>query len=418
VTVLGGIMRRSVENPQTPLTSASLLEWLTGGKSIAGVPVSEQRVLGLPAYYRAVAATAGTLAALPVKVYGNGTRTRVTQRTVLDYPNPRQTRFEYRFTQYANAITWGNAYARKIRNRAYVVYETWPIHPSRVRVEEVDLSPEYRDGKLFLVRKLDGSEQRLSSWDVFHLPYFSVDGVQGVRPLQLFRTTMGMAIAGDESAANFYANGSQLSGILTTEQRLDQDAADTLKARWKAKTAGVQRTGDIAILDSGATFQPITIPPADAQLLESRQWSVAEIARMVGTPPHIIGDVERSTSWGTGIESQVLGWVKFTLQAWLTATEQRYTQELLPGGWDAGSWFAEHSLEGLLRGDSAARAEFYRVMVMLGSLTRNEVRGYENLEPIEGGDVPIVPSNMTLIPAVGDPQPLSGKGAANASQPA
>lgn len=391
MTVLGSLLKRSIEDPQLPITSTVLAEWLTGGSgSTAGVAVSERRVLGLPAYYRALAVTAGTLAALPFKVYVDGTRERVTASTVLDKPNPRQTPFEFWFTTYVNAISWGNGFGRKLRDGHGTVRQVWPLHPSRVRVVETQPTTADPAGKLFLVIDHNGSEKRYTSAEIFHLPYLSPDGVCGVRPMELFRQSLGIAIAGDDSTANFLANGSRLSGILSTDQRLEDDAASRLKRRWKEKTSGPSNAGDIAVLDAGAKFQPISIPPADAQLLQSRQWSVSEIARMVGTPPHLIGDVEKSTSWGTGIEEQVLGWVKFTLQQWLILVEQRTDHELLP----MPAWYSEHSLEGLLRGDSAARSEFYTKLAQYGILVRNEARSYENLEPLDGGDEPLLPAGV------------------------
>lgn len=413
MTVLGSLLR-SAEDPTLPLTSAALVDWLTGGKS-AGVSVHERRVYGLPAYFRAVALTAGTLAQVPLHVYGNGTRERVLQRTVLDAPNPRQTAVEYRVTMYSNAITWGSCYARKLRDGAGIVRQTWPLHPSRVRIEEVDPAPANPEGKLFLVLDQHGAERRYTSYEIFHLPYLSWDGVRGVRPLELFRQSLGIAISGDDTFAETLANGSRIDGVLTTEQKLDDASAAALKKRWKEKTAGPRKAGEVAVLDKGLKFERIALPPADMQLLESRKWSVDEIARMVGPPPHLVGQVEKSTSWGTGIEEQVLGWVKFTLGLWLTLAEQRSTAELLPGGFDGGAWYAKHKLEGLLRGDSKARAAFYHQMITDGVMNRAEVRDREDLEP--GPDSLnefLVPSNLTLVSVDGQLVPLASQGVADA----
>lgn len=401
MTIGGAFLRGSLEDTNTPLTSTALLDWVGGWRSDAGVRVTESRVYGLPAYYRAIAVSAGTMAGLPVKVYVDGTRELVRQRTVIDNPNPRQTPFEFRFTTFANALTWGNGYAFKIRNTADVVVETWPIHPSRVRPCEVRPSPENPAGKLFQVTFFDGVVGVYTPWDVFHLPYLSLDGVQGIRPLDLFRQRLAIAIAAEDTAASFYANHAAITGVLTTEQHLEEPQALALKRRWKAMVSGPYRAGEIAVMDAGATFAPVALPPGDAQLLESQKLSVTEIARMIGTPPHLVMDVERSTSWGTGIEQQALGWVKFTLASWITLSEQRYTRELLPGGWNAPIWYAESILEGLLRGDSKARAEFYRVLVAIGAMSPAEVRDKENLEPVDGLDFYVIPKNMQVVDTSG-----------------
>lgn len=404
-SVLGSLLRGSLENTNTPLTSTSLLDWLGGEKTSAGVNVSEKRVYGLPAYYRGVAVTAGTLAAIPLKVFRRGTRERVGQRTVLDNPNPRQTPFEFWFTQHACGITWGNAFGLKVRDGADVVREVWQIHPARVVVWDVAVTQQLPDGKLFQVTFPDGSQAMLGSWDIWHLPYLSLDGVSGIRPLELFRPALGSAIAAEDSAAAFFGNGAMISGALSTDQPLKPEQADRLKARWKSMLSGPQQAGDIVVLDRGTKFDAVSLPPGDAQLLESRRWSVAEIARMVGVPPHVIGDVERSTSWGSGIEQQALGWVKFGLQGWVSLREQRVTREWLPGGWSNGSWFAEASLEGLLRGDSKARAEFYRIMTSIGAMKLTRVQELENEEPDPLVDFYTIPKNMSVVQDEDDTEP-------------
>ncbi len=411
MTLLGGMVRRSVEDPTKPLTDASLLSWFGGAKSDAGVQVSEQRVLGLPTYYRALTLTAGALGTLPVKVYKQGTREKLAQPTVLDKPNPRQTSKEWRITTFLHFIAWGNAFSRKVRDGSGQVREVWPLHPSRVQVREVEPTGPNPAGKLFLVRMPNGEELRRTPYEILHLPYMSMDGLQGIRPLETFRQSLGIAIAGDDATAKFIANGSRLSGILTTDSTLDKDgvAAKRLKARWKELTSGVENTGEIGVLDSGAKFQAVSIPPADAQMLQGRQWSVDEIGRMIGTPPHLVGNVSGSTSWGSGIEQQVLGWLKFTLQTPVSVSEDRWTDELLLPG-----QYAKHSVEGLLRGDSAARASFYNRMITDGWGSRNEARDLEDREPVDGLDEFIVPSNMTLISVDGQIVPLSSAGASAA----
>lgn len=410
-------LRSSPEDPTVPLSDANLVNWLRGSKSDAGVAVSEQRVLGLPTYYRALTLTAGALGTLPVKVYKKGTREQVARQTVLDRPNPRQTSKEWRITTFLHFIAWGNAFSRKVRDGSGLVREVWTIHPGNVRVEAIDPSGENPAGKLFLISlPKTGQELRLTPRDVLHLPYMSMDGMSGIRPLEVFRQSLGIAIAGDDATARFIANGSRLSGILSVKEQLKEESAATrLKARWKEATGGVPNSGEIAVLDNGAKFTPVSIPPADAQMLQGRQWSVDEIGRMIGTPPHLVGNVSNSTSWGSGIEQQVLGWLKFTLQTPVSVSEDRWTDELL-----APSEYAEHSVEGLLRGDSAARAAFYHSMITDGWGNRAEAREYENREPAPpeaGLDDFIVPSNMTLISVDGSVVPLSSAGTDAAAAP-
>lgn len=395
--VLGALMR-SIESPQVPLTADSLAEWLGGGgSSTAGVAVNEQRAYGLTAYLRAITLIAGTNAALPLKPYKNGTRERVTRKTVLDNPNPAQTPFEFWQTMYAHALGWGTGYGRKVRDGADIVQQCWPIHPSKVRPEPVDTSSSNPEGLLFLVSDRRGQEHRWTSREVMRLPYLSIDGVTGLSPLQAARTSLGVAVAAENTAARFYKDGTRLSGVLQSKKNLTEDQAKRLKSQWRSKTAGVENAGEVAVLDNETEFKQTVVNPADAQLLESRKFSVTEIARLFGIPPHMLGDVSGSTSWGTGIEAQTTGFVVFTDRPWLTMVEQRVTRELLPGGWSAGTEYAEYSLEGLLRGDSKTRAEFYRVLINAGIISPNEARVLENLSPVDGLDVYMVPKNMDRI---------------------
>lgn len=410
MSVLGSIARRSLENPSYPLTSETLAEWLSGGSSLAGVPVTEGRAMGLTAYLRGISLIAGTNGALPLKVYRNGTRERVTQRTVLDSPNRAQTKFEFWQTIYANALGWGTGYARKVRNGADIVTELWAIHPAMVRVEPVDITGANPEGKLFIIRDRKGIEHRLTAWDVFHLPYLSLDGVTGLPPLRAARTALGVAIAAEDTAARFYGKGTRLGGILQAKKKLNPESAKRLKEQWRAKNAGPENAGDIAVLDDEVEFKATALPPQDAELLASRKFSVSEVARLFGIPPHMLGDVEKSTSWGSGIEQQTIGFVVYTLRPWLTLVEQRVTQELLPGGWTSGSWYAEYALEGLLRGDSKARAEFYRALISTGVMTPAMAQGLENIEPDPDLDFYMVPSNMTMIRPGGELVPLAAKG--------
>lgn len=395
--LVGGLVRRSLENPELPLTADSLAEWTNGGPSESGVTVNEARAYGLTAYLRAITLIAGTNAALPLKVYKNGTRERVQRQTVLDNPNPAQTPFEFWQTLYAHALGWGNAYSRKVRDGSDTVVQAWPIHPSKVRVEAIEPTEMNPAGKLFIVTDRRGQQHRWGPWEVMQLPYLSIDGLTGLSAMQAARTSLGIAVAAENTAARFYKNGARISGVLQSKRNLNPEQARRLKSQWRTKNAGVDNVGEVAVLDNETEFKQTMINPADAQVLESRKFSVTEIARMFGVPPHMLGDVSGSTSWGTGIEAQTTGFVVFTDRPWLTMFEQRVTRELLPGGWTAGAEYAEYALEGLLRGDSKTRAEFYRVLINAGIISPNEARGFENLPPIEGLDIYMVPKAMDRV---------------------
>lgn len=382
MTLLGSLFeRRSLENPAMPLTSTALFDLLDGAPSVSGARVSEDTAMGLVAVHRCVELISGTCAALPLKAYRSGTRERVASQ-VLDDPHPEMTRFETWEALYSHLLLWGNAYARKLRDGTGKVRHLWPVHPRRVTVDLVDPDKANPGGKVFVVTDGQGLRHPYTSDEMLHIPGLGYDGRYGKSRIQWARQGLGVALAAEEFAGRFFANGQHLSGIVKTDQRLDQAQADALKARWKEK-AGLANAHDVIVLGSGAEFQAVSVPPEDAELLASRGYSTTEIARLFGLPPHAIGDVSNSTSWGTGIEQQTIGMVQFTLQpSYLARVEQRLTKEVLGNP----AVYAEYSVEGLLRGDSGSRAAFYQSMVSIRAMNPNEVRSRENLEPYDGGD--------------------------------
>jgi HK97 family phage portal protein len=400
MSALSRVLKRNIENPAVPLTSSSLLEVMGGVPSTAGVTVTEQTAMRQIAVFRCAELIAGTCAALPIKAYRKGSRERLASYTVLDDPHPELTRFEVWETLYLHLLLWGNCYARKLRDGAGRIQYLWPIHPSRVHVDLINPSATNPGGKVFAIDNQQGGQDPYTSYEILHIPGMGYDGRVGLSRIQLAKQALGVGMAAEEYAAKFYASGSMFSGILTAETSLNQTQADTLKSRWKEKVGGLRNAHDIAVLDNGAKFQPISIPPEDAQLLESRQWSVTEIARLFGLPPHAIGDVEKSTSWGSGIEQQTIGMVQFTLQpSYLTRVEQRLTKEVLL----AKDVYAEYDVNGLLRGDTATRYEAHAKARQWGLQTLNQYNALENKPLVDGalGDSYLVPAGYTLIAADG-----------------
>jgi HK97 family phage portal protein len=306
------------------------------------------------------------------------------------------TPFEFWRLTYVHRLLWGNHYSEKVRDGAGRIKYLMPLDPARVKVGRAS------DGtKVFEILKADGRTIPATSTEVFHLPGLGHNGNHGVSPIQLASQAIGLSMAAERHGARFFGSGTSLSGVLTTDQRLNPQQADALKARWQAKMAGPNRAHEIAVLDSGAAFQPVSMPNTDAQFIESRGFQTNEICRWYGVPPYMVGDVEKSTSWGTGIEQQGIGFVVYTLRPdWLVPTEQRVTKELLQDP----KVYARYNVEGLLRGDSTARANFYQIMRNIGAYSVNEIRAYEKLPPVDGGDERISPLNMAPLGATPTPQ--------------
>jgi HK97 family phage portal protein len=411
VSLFGLFERRgSVESPQVPLTAASLTTLLNGAPAESGVSVTETSALHMPAVWRAVSVIANVSAALPLHTYRVNTKDRVTVR-LLDDPHPELTRFELWRLIYVHRLLWGNAYVQKVRNNAGAVAQLWPIRPERVRVDREKPSEDNPSGKVFWINDDGGGVHRRTPREILHLPALGYDGVTGCSPIRAAAEGIGLGLAAERAAAKLYGSGNMISGVLQTEQRLNAEQAAQLKASWKAKLSGAQAAHDIAVLDSGASFHPVTMPYKDSQFLESRQFQVVEVARMFGVPLFLLMETQKSTSWGTGLEQQAQGFVTWDLApTWLTPTEQRVSKELLPT-----TQYAKYQLGGLLRGDSAARAVFYRAMRDTGAFSANDIRDLEELPPIEGpeGDMYLQP--MSMAPLGSDPT-ATGDGSGDSPQ--
>lgn len=390
--------QRSLNNPSVPLSSAALSEWLDGVPSYTGVKVTEKSAMRLIAVHRCVELIAGTCAGLPIKAYKTGTRQTVAA-PVLEDPHPDLTAFEVWEIGYASLLLWGNAYFRKMRDGTGRIRYLWPIQPHRVTVDMIDPTLDNPGGKVFAITDQGGKQVPYTKNEILHIPGLGYDGRVGLSRIQLATQAIGLGMAAEEYAARFYGSGSLQSGILTTDGKLNEEQATTLKARWKSKVGGLANAHEIAVLDSGAKFQAVSISPKDAELIASSHWNSGQIAMLFGLPPHAIGLIEKATSWGTGIEQQTIGMIQYTLQpSYLTRIEQRLTKEVLMNP----SVYAEYNVEGLLRGDSKARSTFYAQMVAIRAMNPNEVRARENMEPYDGGDEFL---NPNITPQVIEPDP-------------
>jgi HK97 family phage portal protein len=382
MSLFGLFERRSIlDNPAVPLTSASLLDVLgMGDPTDSGVRVNENTALRMAAVYRCVTLISGVAASLPLHVYKNDTLNRAAS-PLLDNPHPEMTAYELWKLTFVHRCLWGNAYLQKIRDSVGRVQELWPIPPNRVQVGRANPNDLNPSGKIFKVTDKNGEPQPMTTREILHIPGLGYDGISGVSPIRAASQAIGLSLAAEQYAAKLFGSGNLLSGILQTEQRLQQADAERLQTRWSKMVSGMDRAHGVAVLDSGATFQSVTMPNADAEMLASRKFQVNDISRFFGVPPFMLMDTEKSTSWGTGLEQQVQGWISFDLHpTWLAPTEQRITKELT-----TSAVYAKYSVEGLLRGDSVARAQWYRTMREIGVFNVDEIRELEDRPPVPNG---------------------------------
>lgn len=364
------------------------LAWYAPGTiADSGESVNGDSALTLSAVWACVNLIAGTGATLPLMVYRtgkNGQRDVYTNhplyRVLHDSPNYDQTAVDFWEFMFGSLELWGNAYARVIRTSGEV-RGLVPIAPQIVGVKRKSSGDiEYRwfeDGKSYV--ETDKA--------ILHIRGFGGNPLGGMSTLHFGRNTFGLARATERAASTTFKNGLRPTGVLSFEKWLSPEQRKITEGSLVEKF-GAANAGRPIVLEGGTKWEQLTINPDDAQMLESRGFSVEEICRFFGVPPHMIGHTDKATSWGTGLEQQTLGFQKFTLRRRLKRIEQALEKQLLTEVERKAGIIIEFNLEGLLRADSAGRASFYQQMTAIGAMTINEVRALENLPPVEGGEVP------------------------------
>lgn len=387
------------------LTDPRLYRALGSVPTSSGETVNTASVLGLAAAWACVNLLAGTIASLPLMVY----RTRGGARTVAsdhplyrilhDSPNADQTALDFWEFVCASLELHGNAYAEVVRARnGRIIALGVPITPELVTVRRLDtgaLEYEWVDQG----RRIIAGQER-----VLHIRGFGGNPLGGLSTLSAGRQSFGLAQAIERASGDTFRNGVRPSGLLKTADTLTIDQRKQAEELLQEKFAGAINAGRPMLLDRGMDWVQLSISPEDAQMLQSRAFSVEEVCRFFGVPPFMVGHTEKTTSWGTGLEQQTLGFQKFTLRRRLKRIEQALEKQLLSVADRLAGITIEFNLEGLLRADSAARASFYQLMLTNGVMTINEVRSLENLPPVEGGDEPRMQMQNVPITQAGQQQ--------------
>jgi HK97 family phage portal protein len=365
------------------LDDGTFAEWMGYGSTTAGVPVSQQGSLGLSSVYRAVSLISGTIATLPLKSYRDlpdGTRQRVA--SFLDQPGGPDglTQFEWTELVMVHLLLWGNAYLLHQVGGAGQLVGLVPIHPSAVEVKQVQTREEEERFfpwlKYFTLTLKDGSQKDLTPLEITHLTALSTDGLKGLSPIEVNRQAIGTGLAGDRAAARMFKTGGFLAGLVTTEDDVDLEEAKEIKRGLDEKISGVDNAGAWAFVNRNLKFTPWTMPASDAQFIESRIHQVEEISRIFGVPPHLLGQTEKQTSWGTGVTEQNRGLSRYTLMPWTSRIEQRLSRLLV------NKQLCEYDYAGLLQGSAQEEIQLLIDQVAAGILTVDEARAIRNLTPL------------------------------------
>lgn len=372
-------------------TSQQLEEYLkTGGETKSGAVVTPSTAMKVAAVYACVRIIAGAVATIPLHI-----KRRVDARTREDAddtdlwqlirrkPNGWQKPHQFRRFLQTSILLRGNAYALKVVSRGRVI-ELLPLDPDRVETKQrADLSIVHE------YRRKDGGVTTFSQKEVFHLFGLSLDGIRGVTPITYARETIGLSLSLEEHGATTFKNGARTAGVLEHPQTLKGEAETNLKASLDQYRAGGVNEGKFLILEEGMKFASMAMTSQDAQWIESRKFTRSDIAMFFGVPPHMIGDTEKSTSWGSGIEQQSLGFVTYTLEDHLTMWEEGITSDLAP----STDLYARFNRAALVRGDIKTRWDSYTKGMQWGVWSPNEIRALEDANPRDGGDVYYDPPN-------------------------
>jgi HK97 family phage portal protein len=358
-----------------------------GPPNFSGADVGEGSALGLSAVWRAVTLISGMLAQLPMRTLrdtGDGMRQRMD--SFLDDPGgpTGPTSFEWRETVITHLLLHGNAFLAHVWGGAGQLIALVPLHPLAVHIDLPHPNDEEQPlgGKWFTATLIDGSTKRFDGATMTHIPGLSVDGIRGLSVITVARNSLGTAIAGDRSAAKMFGAGLTVAGLVTPDED-DPDWTDAaeVKAQINGALTGADNAGEIAVLNRKLKFQQMSMSAEDAQFLQSRQFSIEEIARWFGVPPFELMQTDKQTSWGTGIESQQRGLGRGTLAPWATRLEQRLSRLL------SKKLFVEIDFAGLERPTPEIEIGLLLQQTDGGLLTLNEARAIRNLAPVEGGDV-------------------------------
>ena len=409
--ILNGLFR-SRDKP-TDRTAGSSYSFFLGGTS-SGKYVTERSAMQMTAVYCCVRILSEAVASLPLQFYrytDDGGKEKAVDHPLYfllhDEPNPEMTSFIFRETLMTHLLLWGNAYSQIIRNGKGEVVALYPLMPDRMKVDRDEHGRLYYEYTVYDADDVDGRKGtnkvgrtvRLQPHDVLHIPGLGFDGLVGYSPIAMAKNAIGLAIATEEYGSKFFANGAAPSGVLEHPGTIKDPSK--VRESWQATFGGSGNANKIAVLEEGMKYTPISISPEQAQFLETRKFQIDEIARIFRVPPHMIGDLEKSSF--NNIEQQSLEFVKYTLDPWVSRWEQAMVRALLTPD-EKKKYFFKFNVDGLLRGDYQSRMNGYATARQNSWMSANDIRELENLDRIpaeQGGDLYLINGNMTKLEDAG-----------------
>ena len=400
-----GLFRRKARDHPQDRTVGSQYTFFMGGSS-AGKAVTERSAMQMTAVYSCVRILAEAVAGLPLHFYkyeDDGSKKKAIDSNLYhllhDEPNPEMSSFVFRETLMTHLLLWGNAYAQIIRNGKGEIVALYPLMPNKMTVDRDENGILYYSYQRSQEEGKEAGTVILRTKDVLHIPGLGFDGLVGYSPIAMAKNAIGLAIATEEYGAKFFANGAAPSGVLEHPGTIKDPAR--LRENWNSTFGGSVNSGKVAVLEEGMKYTPISISPEQAQFLETRKFQINEIARIFRVPPHMVGDLEKSSF--SNIEQQSLEFVKYTLDPWIIRWEQSLNRTLLNQE-EKKTYFFKFNVEGLLRGDYQSRMQGYATARQNGWMSANDIRELENLDKIsteDGGDLYLINGNMLPLKDAG-----------------
>lgn len=373
--------------------------WINN-QNVAGQTINDQTVLSLSAAWACTRLISECVGTLPVHIYERSDQGRIVaaghplNSIISKTPNQKSAASTYWEASTAALLLRGNSLSEEfyLGNRLVGLKFLSPNRLSGGFDNRGNLKLRYTER--------NGRQRDIDNSKLFHIPGFSLDGEWGISAIQYGAGVFGSALAASNAANSTFEKGLAPTVAFTLDRVIKKEQREEFRAGFK-KISGALNAGESPLLEAGMDAKPIGINPSDAQLLESRGYSVEEVCRWFRVDPSMVGHGGKDSNWGTGLEQKLIGFLTFTLRPWLTRIEQYINKELLSPA-DQQRYYAEFSIEGLLRADSAGRSAFYSVMVNNGIFTRDEVRELENM-PLKGGnaDVLTVQSAMAPLDSIG-----------------
>lgn len=371
-------------NVTTP--SKWFVNWINGGETSSGEVVNEETAMKMAAVYACIRLLSQSVAKLPLHVYNNkggkkikDERHAVTQ-LLENRPNPYMTPFDFKMTMEAHRQLYGNAYAEIQFGRDGYPKGLWILNPELTEV----VTDDKNHGRVWYTTVLpDGQSVKLKYENVLHIKNIGLTGLKGMSPIAVARETIGSQMASQKYVSKFYKNGTTAKGVLSVPGvTLKPEAKKIVREEWEKMNTGMTNANRIAILDSGITYQDLTMSQADAQFIETQKLNTTDIARIYNVPPHMIADLEHATF--SNIEHQSISFVKNTLQPLLVSWEQALNFQLFTPT-EQKNYYCKYNVDSELRGDSKSRAEYYEIMERIGAYNIDEIRDKEDLPALEDG---------------------------------